>query len=93
MSRRRRRRYPADKDQFIADYKKQMDGFIADLKKLEADVDAGNTADASRCSTSCRGTSAKDKKFNADNHGRAGPVGRGGPGGWGGPGGPPPPPQ
>jgi soluble cytochrome b562 len=85
----------ADKDQFIADYKKQMDGLIADFQKLEADINSGNTTDATAMLDKL-GADKRDghKKFNADSgHGPGGPGGPGG--GWGGgpgggPGEPPP---
>ena len=59
---------PAQKDQFLADYKKQMDVLIGDLQKLQGDVDAGKTADA----TALLDTINSDKrdghkKFNAEN--------------------------
>jgi soluble cytochrome b562 len=38
---------PADKDQFLTDYRKQMDGLIADFQTLEQAVSDGKTADAS----------------------------------------------
>jgi soluble cytochrome b562 len=75
----------ADKDQFIADYKKQMDGLIADFQKLEADITSGNTTDATAMLDKLNQDKREGhKKFNADNHGPGGPGG----GGWGGPGGP-----
>jgi len=82
----------ADKDQFLADYHKQMDGLIADFQKLEQDISSGNTADANAMLTKLQGDKREGhKKFNAqDDHGPGG--GRqwgGGPGGpGGGPGGP-----
>ncbi len=39
---------PADKDQFIADYKKQIDGLIADMQKVADAVSAGDTAGATK---------------------------------------------
>jgi len=75
----------ADKDQFLADYRKQMDGLIADFQKLEADVTDGKTADASAMLDTLQSDKrAGHKKFTADDHN--GPGGPGGP--WGGPGGP-----
>ena len=38
---------PADKDQFVADYRKQIDGLIADFQTLEQAVSDGKSADAS----------------------------------------------
>jgi len=77
----------AGKDQFLADYRKQMDGLIADFQKLEADVTAGNTTDATAMLDKLNTDKREGhKKFNADNHGPGGPGGHGGP--WGGPGGP-----
>jgi soluble cytochrome b562 len=38
---------PADQAKFVADYKTQMDGLIADFQKLEQDISAGDTAGAS----------------------------------------------
>ena len=38
---------PADKDQFLTDFRKQLDGLIADFQKLRDAVDSGKTADAS----------------------------------------------
>ena len=75
----------ADKDQFVSDYQKSMDGLIGDLQKLEQAVSAGNTADA----TSLLDKLQSDKrdghhKFNAEDAHR-------GPGGFGGPAGGPPP--
>ncbi len=59
----------ADKDAFVADYKKQMDGLIADMQKLEADLSAGNTADASAMlDTLGNDRRTGHKKFNTDNH-------------------------
>ena len=37
----------ADRDQFLVDYRKQIDGLIADFQKLEAAVQNGITSDAS----------------------------------------------
>jgi hypothetical protein len=38
---------PADRDQFIANYRKSIDGLTADFQTLEGDVTDGKTADAS----------------------------------------------
>jgi soluble cytochrome b562 len=73
---------PADKDQFIADYKKQMDVLIGDFQKLEADISAGNTTDATAMLDKLQADKREGhKKFNAED----GPGGPGhGPGGpWG----------
>jgi soluble cytochrome b562 len=60
---------PADHDQFIADYKKQMEGLIADFKKLEDAVSAGNAADAGALLDKLNSDKREGhKKFNADNH-------------------------
>lgn len=82
----------ADKDQFLADFHKQMDGLIADFQKLEQDISSGNTADANAMLNKLQADKREGhKKFNAqDEHGPGGPGGHqwgGGPGG-GGPGGP-----
>jgi len=66
---------PADKDQFIADYKKQMDGFIADFQKLETEVSSGNTADASAMLDKLQSDKrAGHKKFNAEAGGHRPPA-------------------
>jgi soluble cytochrome b562 len=77
----------ADKDQFLVDYHKQMDGLITDLQSLEAAVSAGNTADATALLNKIQGDKREGhKKFNAQDDR--------GPGQWrGGPGGNPPPPS
>jgi soluble cytochrome b562 len=64
---------PAEKDQFIADYKKQMDGLVADFQKLETAVNSGNTADASGLLDKLQ-TDKRDghKKFNGDKRGPGG---------------------
>jgi soluble cytochrome b562 len=68
---------PANKDQFIADYQKQIDGLIADMQKLEQAVSSGDTAGANALIDKIQGDKrAGHKKFNAEN----GPHGRG-PGG------------
>lgn len=59
---------PADqKDQFLADYRKQIDGLIGDFQTLEQDISAGKTSDASamldKISTDKR---EGHKKFNAE---------------------------
>ena len=60
---------PADHDQFITDYKKQIDGLIADFQKLDDAISAGNTADAAALLDKIN-MDKRDghKKFNADNH-------------------------
>jgi soluble cytochrome b562 len=69
---------PADKDQFVSDYKKSIDGLIGDMQKLEQAVSAGQTADA----TSLMDKIQSDKreghhKFNAEDehHGPGGSHG------------------
>jgi len=58
---------PADRDQFIADYRKQIDGLIADFQKLEAAVDDGKTADASALLDKIQSDKREGhKKFNAE---------------------------
>jgi soluble cytochrome b562 len=58
---------PADQDQFIADYQKQMDVLIADFQKLEDAVSAGNTADASALLDKLGADKREGhKKFNAE---------------------------
>jgi cytochrome c556 len=37
---------PADRAQFVADYKTAIDGLIADLQKLQDDISSGDTTDA-----------------------------------------------
>jgi len=66
---------PADKDQFLADYRKTMDGLIGDFQKLEQDITAGDTAGATAMLDTLQADKrAGHKKFNAeDSHG---------PGGW-----------
>jgi len=59
---------PADKDQFLVDFRKQMDVLIADFQKLEAAVSAGNTADASSLLDKLQADKREGhKKFNAEN--------------------------
>ncbi len=59
---------PADQQQFVADYQKQMDVLIADFGKLEQDVTAGNTADASAMLDRLNQDKRDGhKKFNAEN--------------------------
>ncbi len=72
---------PADKDQFLADYRKQMDVLIGDFQKLEAAVTAGNTADASALLDKLQADKREGhKKFNAENAG--GPGGHQPPPNW-----------
>lgn len=81
----------ADKDQFLADYHKQMDGLIADFQKLEQDITDGKTADATAMLDTIQSDKRQGhKKFNGDGGGPGGPW-QHGPGGPGGPGGNPPP--
>ena len=58
---------PADKDQFLSDYRKQIDGLLADFQKLEAAVSDGKTADATALLDKI-GADKRDghKKFNAE---------------------------
>jgi soluble cytochrome b562 len=82
---------PADRDQFIADYHKQMDGLIADLQKLEQAITDGKTTDASALLDTLRTDEREGhKKFRVDiDSGPGGPgSGQRGPGGPAG--GPPP---
>jgi soluble cytochrome b562 len=67
---------PGDKDQFIADYKKQMDGLIGDFQKLEEEVSDGKTADATAMLDTIQSDKRQGhKKFNAeDSHGPGGPA-------------------
>ncbi len=59
---------PADKDQFLTDYHKQMDGLIADFQKLEQAVTDGKTADASALLDKLQSDKRDGhKKFNAEN--------------------------
>ena len=72
---------PADKEQFIADFKKQMDGLIADFQKLESDIDSGNTADATAMLDKLQSDKREGhKKFNAEAGGPGGPGGHQPPG-------------
>jgi len=58
-----------DRDQFLADYRKQIDGLIADFQKLEEAVNDGKTSDASAMLDKLQGDKREGhKKFNADNH-------------------------
>jgi soluble cytochrome b562 len=81
----------ADKDQFVADYQKAIDGLIADLQKLEQAVSSGDTAGANALMDKIQGDKRDGhKKFNAqDDHGPRGGWGGGPGGGPGGPGGGP----
>jgi hypothetical protein len=55
----------ANKDQFIADYKTEMDGFITDIQKLEQDISSGDTAGASAQLDKLQGDKRDGhKKFN-----------------------------
>ena len=62
---------PADRPQFLVDYRKQMDGLIADFQKLEEAVSDGKTADASALLDKLQADKRLGhKKFNAeDDHG------------------------
>jgi soluble cytochrome b562 len=58
---------PADKDQFLADFRKQMDGLIADFQKLDEAVSDGKTADASALLDKLQADKREGhKKFNAE---------------------------
>lgn len=60
---------PADRDQFLADYHKQIDGLVADFQKLETAVNDGKTSDASALLDKLQQDKREGhKKFNADNH-------------------------
>jgi soluble cytochrome b562 len=76
---------PADRPQFLIDYRKQMDGLIADFGKLEQAVSDGKTADASALLDKLQADKREGhKKFNAEDDNNAHP--------WSGaPGGNPPP--
>jgi soluble cytochrome b562 len=58
---------PADRPRFLADYRKQMDGLIADFQKLEQAVSDGKTADASALLDKLQMDKREGhKKFNAE---------------------------
>jgi soluble cytochrome b562 len=58
---------PADRDQFLADFRKQIDGLIADFQKLEESVNDGKTADASSLLDKLQADKREGhKKFNAE---------------------------
>ncbi len=58
---------PGDRAEFLADYRKQMDGLIADFQKLEEAVTDGKTADASALLDKLQGDKREGhKKFNAE---------------------------
>ena len=58
---------PADRAQFVADFRKQIDGLIADFQKLEAAVNEGKTADATALLDKLQADKrAGHKKFNAE---------------------------
>ena len=86
----------SDRDQYLADYKKQIDGLIADMQKLGQAVTDGKTADAASLLDKLGADKRQGhQKFNKDtDHGPGGPhKWQNGPGGGpGGPGGPPPAP-
>jgi len=57
----------ADRDQFLVDYRKSIDGLIADFQTLEAAVTDGKTADASALLDKIQGDKREGhKKFNAE---------------------------
>jgi len=59
----------ADRDQFLVDYRKQIDGLIADFQKLEAAVQDGKTSDASALLDKLQADKREGhKKFNAEDH-------------------------
>jgi soluble cytochrome b562 len=59
---------PADQAQFLADFRKQMDGLIADIQKLDQAVNDGKTADASALLDKLQADKRLGhKKFNAEN--------------------------
>jgi len=58
---------PADRDQFLTDYRNHIDGLIADFQKLETAVGDGKTADASALLDKIQGDKREGhKKFNAE---------------------------
>lgn len=58
---------PANKDQFLTDYHKQMDGLLGDFQKLEQAVSDGKTADASALLDKLQTDKREGhKKFNAE---------------------------
>ena len=60
---------PAKKDQFLADYRKQLDELIADFQKLEADVTAGNSAESTAMLDKLQADKRTGhKKFNAEDN-------------------------
>lgn len=68
----------AQKDQFIADFQKQIDGLIGDFQKLETAVSSGNTADATALLDKLQADKrAGHKKFNVENGGPKGAGGHG----------------
>ena len=67
---------PADREQFLADFRKQIDGLISDFQKLEAALSAGNTADASALLDKLQADKRDGhKKFNAEDKAGPGPHG------------------
>jgi soluble cytochrome b562 len=57
----------ADRPKYLADYKKQMDGLIADIQKLDDAVKAGKTADATAMLDTLQSDKrAGHKKFNTE---------------------------
>jgi soluble cytochrome b562 len=63
----------AQKEQFIADFQKQIDGLIGDFQKLETAVSSGNTADASALLDKLQADKKEGhKKFNVENGGPRG---------------------
>ena len=57
----------ADRDQFLVDYRKQIDGLIGDFQKLEAAVQDGKTSDATALLDTIQTDKREGhKKFNAE---------------------------
>ncbi len=64
---------PADKDQFLADYHKQIDGLITDMQALEQAVNAGNSTQALTLMDKINGDKREGHhKFNAEDEQRGG---------------------
>ncbi len=73
---------PTGRDQFLADYRKHLDGLIADFQKLEEAVGAGKTADASALLDKLQGDKREGhKKFNPDSESGPQPPKSGAPNG------------
>jgi soluble cytochrome b562 len=58
---------PADRDQFLTDYQKQIEGLISDFQKLETAVNDGKSSDASALLDKLQTDKREGhKKFNAE---------------------------